>query len=203
MTDGCYGDSVEAWHHIEDDQSLSAVCVTGPVLWSHDCTCVYSVVRVHQCASRSMSTVIESKRRAVMDGQLQGSSGAVWGMTHPELLSHESTEEAGNVTEQLNSSHSLSNTRSLTRAHTHTRAPTHAMFPNAVGLTESITAQWRKPRDARLSLGCFMTLTFHIIRWEKKKKRDKVCCRKEKVKRREEKNEMKLWTIRRRCDECT
>lgn len=88
-----------------------------------------------------MSTVIESKRRAVMDGQLQGSSGAVWGMTHPELLSHESTEEAGNVTEQLNSSHSLSNTRSLTRAHTHTRAPTHAMFPNAVGLTESITAQ--------------------------------------------------------------
>lgn len=100
-----------------------------------------------------------------MDGQLQGSSGAVWDMTHPELLSHESTEEAGNVTEQLNSGHGLSNTRSLTRAHTntHTCAPTYVMFPNAVRLAESITAQWRKPLGERLSLGRFMTLTFHII----------------------------------------
>lgn len=113
-----------------------------------------------------MSTVIESKQSAVMDGRLQGSSEAVWDMTHPELLSHESTEEAGNVTEQLNSGHGLSNTHSLARTHTHihTRAaPTHIMLPDAVGLAESSSAQRQKPADARVSLGCFMTLTFPII----------------------------------------
>ena len=109
-----------------------------------------------------MSTVIESKQSAVMDGQLQGSCGAVWDMTHPELLSHESTEEARErhgAAQQW--SQPLKHT--FTRTHTHTRAPTHIMSRVLLDLQRALQLSTEKAGDERHTPGCSSTLTLHVI----------------------------------------